>query len=258
MARVENKVCIVTGAAHGLGAAMARTLAREGGIVIATDIDGDAVSTLARDIVAQGGRAEGLPQDVTDEAAWDQLFSHVLGKYGRLDVLVNNAGGGTYADIETISLADWRKVISLNLDSTFMGTQRAIRAMKETGGGSIINISSIGGLIGTATLAPYSAAKAGVKLFTKCAAIHCGQKGYNVRVNTVHPGLVKTQSGLEMATKATGMTLAEAEAAFASLHPIGRIGEPQEIANMVLFLASDEASFATGGEFVVDGGYTAQ
>jgi 3(or 17)beta-hydroxysteroid dehydrogenase len=144
------------------------------------------------------------------------------------------------------------------MDSTFIGTQMAILAMKNSGGGSIINLSSVGGLVGTATLAPYSAAKAGVKLFTKCAAIHCGQKGYNIRVNTVHPGLIKTPAGIEMASKATGMSPEAAEAAFATLHPIGRIGRPDEIATAVLFLASDESSFATGGEFVIDGGYTAQ
>ena len=258
MGRVQDKVVIVTGAAQGLGEAMARMLAREGAIVVATDINEAGVKAVAADIVKNGGRAEGLLHDVISEEGWQKIFDHTLGRYKRLDVLINNAGGGTYADLETVSLQEWRRVLSLNLDSTFIGTQMAIAAMKTTGGGSIINLSSVGGLVGTATLAPYSAAKAGIKLFTKCAAIHCGQKGYNIRVNTVHPGLIKTPAGIEMASKATGMSAEAAEAAFATLHPIGRIGRPDEIASAVLFLASDESSFATGGEFVIDGGYTAQ
>nr|WP_269473303.1 glucose 1-dehydrogenase [Kineobactrum salinum] len=241
-----------------MGEAMVRLLIAEGAQVVLTDIDAEAGGKLAQVLRDEGASALFLEHDVTDEAAWRTVFDRLLQEYGRLDVLVNNAGGGTYNDLETLSLAEWRKIISLNLDSTFIGTQMAVRIMKGSGGGSIINLSSVGGLVGSPNLVAYSAAKAGVKLFSKSAAIHCGQRGYNIRINTVHPGLVKTRSGMEMAEQATGMAAAEAEAAFASMHPIGRIGRPEEIASAVLYLASDEASFATGAEFVIDGGYTAQ
>ncbi|MFC7050012.1 glucose 1-dehydrogenase [Emcibacter nanhaiensis] len=257
MGRVDGKICLVTGGANGLGEAMVRLLAEEGATVFLTDIDEVGGEKLATELTLEGRTALFMRHDVTDEAEWNKVFDTLLDKFGRLDVLVNNAGGGTYNDLETLSLEDWRKIISLNMDSTFLGTQKAVKSMKETGGGSIINLSSVGGLVGSPNLVAYSAAKAGVKLFSKSAAVHCGQKGYNIRINTVHPGLIKTASGMEMAEKATGMTAAEAEAAFSALHPIGRIGNPYEIATAVLYLASDESSFATGAEFVIDGGYTA-
>jgi len=258
MNRVSDKICLITGAANGLGEATARLLAQEGATVVLTDIDVSKGEQLAKEINNSGSKALFVRHDVTSEDDWNNVIAQTLEKFGRLDVLVNNAGGGTYNDVETLSLADWKAIIALNLDSTFIGTQQAIRTMKDSGGGSIINMSSVGGLVGSPNLVAYSAAKAGVKLFSKSVAIHCGAQNYNIRVNTVHPGLIKTESGMDMASKATGMSQDEAEAAFATMHPIGRIGKPIEIANMVLFLASDEASFATGGEFVVDGGYTAQ
>lgn len=258
MNRIMDKICLITGAANGLGEATARLLAKEGGTVILTDINGERGETIAQEIRDTGAKALFIKHDVTNEDDWKNVFSKVIEHYGKLDVLVNNAGGGTYNDVETLSLKDWKDIIALNLDSTFMGTQLAIKSMKDTGGGSIINMSSVGGLVGSPNLVAYSAAKAGVKLFSKSVALHCGQNNYNIRVNTVHPGLIKTESGMEMASKATGMNVDDAETAFAAMHPIGRIGQPIEIANMVLFLASDESSFATGGEFVVDGGYTAQ
>lgn len=258
MNRITDKICLVTGAANGLGEASSRLLAKEGGTVILTDIDVERGESLAQEIRDTGAQALFIRHNVTSEEDWNRVFTTVLDRYGKLDVLVNNAGGGTYNDVETLSLEDWKNIISLNLDSTFLGTQLAIKSMKDTGGGSIINMSSVGGLVGSPNLVAYSAAKAGVKLFTKSVALHCGAQNYNIRVNTVHPGLIKTKSGMEMASKATGMSVEDAETAFAAMHPIGRIGIPLEIANMVLFLASDESSFATGGEFVVDGGYTAQ
>jgi len=258
MGRIEGKVCLITGAASGLGEATARLLAAEGGQLVLTDINTEKGEALAQELCQAGNEATFLSQDVTQEEDWQSVFNTLLGQYGKIDVLVNNAGGGTYNDLETLSLTEWRAIISLNLDSTFLGTQLAVKSMKETGGGTIINLSSVGGLVGSPNLVAYSAAKAGVKLFTKCAAIHCGQQGYNIRINSIHPGLIKTESGMEMASKATGMSPEQAEAAFASMHPIGRIGKPHEIATAVLYLASDESSFATGAEFVIDGGYTAQ
>lgn len=258
MPRIEGKVCLITGAASGLGEAIAKRFAAEGAHLLLTDIAEENGQQLAQFLSSQGTPAVFAKQDVTQEEDWQRVFDLLQTTYGRLDVLVNNAGGGTYNDLETLTLEQWRGIISLNLDSTFIGTQMAVKIMKGNGGGSIINMSSVGGLVGSPNLVAYSAAKAGVKLFTKCAAIHCGQQQYGIRINSIHPGLIKTPSGMEMASQATGMTPEEAEAAFASMHPIGRIGLPEEIANTALFLASDESSFATGAEFVIDGGYTAQ
>ncbi len=258
MNRITDKVCLVTGAANGLGEASARLLAKEGGKIFLTDIDEDRGNLVCQEIINTGSQAHFIRHNVTCEDDWKNVFSNIDEEYGKLDVLVNNAGGGTYNDIETLTLEDWKNIIALNMDGTFIGTQMAINSMKKSGGGSIINMSSVAGLVGSPNLVAYSTAKAGIKLFTKSVAVHCGAQKYNIRVNSVHPGLIKTASGMEMATKATGMNSEDAEAAFASMHPIGRIGQPDDIANMVLFLASDESSFATGCEFVVDGGYTAQ
>jgi len=258
MKRVEGKVALITGAAQGLGAAMAQALAREGATVYCTDIDEDGVQATAAAIQKEGGKAVAARHDVLSTDDWDAIFADILAKSGKLDILVNNAGGGTFADLETLSLDAWRHIIALNLDSTFIGTQMAIKTMKNTGGGSIINVSSVAGLVGSPTVAPYSAAKGGVRLFSKSAALHCGERGYNIRVNSVHPGLIRTKSGMEMAAKAFNTSEAEAEKMMAAVHPLGRIGEPDEIAAAVVFLASDESSFVTGAEYAVDGGYTAQ
>ncbi len=255
---LANKTCIVTGAANGIGRAIAEAFAREQARLVLTDINTSAGQQLAKELCQQGCEALFLEHDVTDEQQWQQVFESAVTEFGGLQVLVNNAGGGTYNDIENLSLEAWQGIMSLNLDSCFIGTQLAIKTMKDNGGGSIINVSSIGGLVGSANLVAYSSAKAGVKLLTKCAALHCGQNQYNIRINSVHPGLIKTESGLDMASKATGMSAEEAEAAFATLHPIGRIGLPSEIAEGVLFLASNNSSFMTGSELVIDGGYTAQ
>lgn len=258
MPRILGKVALITGAANGLGRATAEKFAAEGGRLLLTDIDKSGGLALAQELQDAGSEAHFMVHDVTSEAAWQAVFEHLMSLFGRLDVLVNNAGGGTYNDIESLSLAQWQQVISLNLDSTFIGTQLAVSHMKGQGGGSIINLSSVGGLVGSPNLVAYSAAKAGVKLLTKSVAIHCGQNNYGIRVNSVHPGLVRTESGIDMAAQATGLDAKAAEAAFSALHPIGRIGEANEIAEGILFLASDESSFMTGAELVIDGGFTAQ
>lgn len=258
MTRLKDKVCIVTGAAHGIGAATARALVREGARVTLTDIDEPAGAALAAELRDGGADAAFLRHDVADAAQWDIVFESVLGRHGRLDVLVNNAGLGTYNDIETVSLEDWRRIMAINVDGTFLGTQKAIRAMKETGGGAIVNVASVASFIGAPSLAAYSASKGAVLMLTKSAATYCGQRGYNIRVNAIHPGLIDTRAGVEMARKATGAASnEEAVAFFTQLHPIGRIGKPEEIADGIVFLASAESSFMTGSSLVVDGGYTA-
>ena len=258
MGRVDAKTALVTGAAQGLGAAAAKALAAEGAVVFCSDIDGAGAENTAAEITSSGGRAFGFQHDAVSESDWASAIAFVTSRSDRLDVLVNNAGGGTFADFEALSLQEWRKITQLNLDSTFLGSQHGVKLMKGTGGGSIINMSSVAGLVGSPTVIPYSAAKGGVRLFSKSLALHCGARGYNIRVNSLHPGLIKTASGTEMASKAFGASAEEAEKMMASLHPIGRIGAPSDIAQAVVFLASDESAFITGAELIVDGGFTAQ
>lgn len=258
MGRVQDKTIIVTGAAHGLGKSTAGLLAKEGAKIILTDVDVDAVENTAREIRDLGGRADFFRHDVSRPDDWEQVFSHALSSHGKLDGLVNNAGFGTYNDIETVTLEQWRSIMAVNLDGTFIGTQLAIRSMKTTGGGTIVNIASVAAFVGAPNLAAYSASKAGVHLLTKSAAVYCGQRGYNIRVNSVHPGLVETRAGIEMARLATSAPNDDdAIKFFSSLHPLGRIGRPEEVAYAVLYLASDESSFVTGSALVIDGGYTA-
>lgn len=254
--RVQDKVCVVTGAAQGLGLAMAQALGREGAVLVLTDIDAARGAEAVQTLAAEGIAAQFVQQDATQPEAWEELMAKVIAAHGRIDVLVNNAGGGLDMDIESMDFAHYKRMIALNLDTAFLGCKYGIAAMKATGG-SIINISSVGGLIGTAALPAYSAAKGGVRLLTKCLAAHCGQRGYGIRVNSIHPGLIRTAAGVEVTRMATGLDEEAAIAAFASLHPIGRVGQPHEIANGVVFLASGESSFMTGSELVIDGGYTA-
>jgi 3(or 17)beta-hydroxysteroid dehydrogenase len=259
--RLAGKVALVTGGARGIGAATCRRLAEEGAFVIVTDVDERQAVAHAAALVESGLKARGRALDVTREAMWEAVMDEVLASEGRLDVVVNNAGMGIPGTVEDASLADWDKVQSVNLDGVFLGNKHGIRAMKRAGnGGSIINISSVKGLVGSSGFAAYDASKGGVRSLTKASALHCAEQRYGIRVNSVHPGYVATDMGLwaegvsEEKKKATLALFEEA----AKLHPIGRIAQPVEIANAILFLASDESSFVTGSSLVVDGGYTAQ
>jgi NAD(P)-dependent dehydrogenase (short-subunit alcohol dehydrogenase family) len=256
MRRVENKVALVTGGGLGLGRACAILLAREGAKVMVTDLKEREGRATAEEIVEAGGEAMFMRQDVASEADWDAVKAAILHRFGRLDILVNNAGVALGGSVEATTLAQWRALMAVNLDGVFLGTQRAIAAMKETGGGSIINLSSIEGLIGDANLAAYNASKGGVRIFTKSAALHCAKAGYKIRVNSVHPGYVWTPM---VENYLAAQPDPEAARAFvAGLHPLGHLGEPDDIAYGVLYLASDESKFVTGAELVIDGGYTAQ
>lgn len=254
--RVDGKVALVTGAAMGLGQAMAETLAREGAKVVIADLQSQRGETVVDAIRREGGEALFLRHDVSRIEAWDENIASVLEQFGRLDVLVNNAGVSLTKNVEDTTLEQWRSLMSINLDGVFLGVQAAIRAMKKTGGGSIINISSIDGIVGESQLAAYCASKGGVRLLTKSAALHCAEAKYNIRVNSVHPGYIRTPL-LDAYFRDTENSAAE-ELRTRALHPIGRFGEPQDIADAVLFLASEESRFMTGAELVVDGGYTAQ
>lgn len=197
-----------------------------------------------------------MRQDVSSEVDWDATIAATVRRFGRLDILVNNAGVALGGDVEKTTLAQWRALMAVNLDGVFLGTQRAVAAMKGSGGGSIINLSSIEGLIGDPNLAAYNASKGGVRIFTKSAALHCAQSGYKIRVNSVHPGYIWTPM-VENYLASQSDPVA-AKAFLTGLHPVGHLGEPDDIAYGILYLASDESKFVTGAELVIDGGYTAQ
>jgi NAD(P)-dependent dehydrogenase (short-subunit alcohol dehydrogenase family) len=260
--RLEGEVALVTGAAKGIGAECARLFAREGASVALTDIDVDGVKRVVKEIEAAGGKAIGLEHNVVLETDWEDVIARTVDKFGALSVLINNAGIGPSGDhVENLEFKAWRNVLAVDLDSVFLGCKHGVRAMK-TNGGSIVNVSSIMGIVGSSGTADYNAAKGGVKLLTKSVALECAENHYGIRVNSVHPGFTETpllESGVIVTAEADGQkSVEDVKAAIISRHPVGRMARPLEIAKAVLFLASDESSFVTGSELVVDGGYTAQ
>jgi 3(or 17)beta-hydroxysteroid dehydrogenase len=256
MGRVNGKVAIVTGAAKGIGEATARLLAQEGASVVITDLDMAGGENVAQNIVANGGKAIFIHQDVSSEDGWVKTIAETEEKFGILSILVNNAGVALSGSVEDTSFEDWRNLMSVNLDAVFLGTKHAIVAMRASGGGSIINLSSIEGIVGDPNLAAYNASKGGVRLLTKSAALHCAKSGLSIRVNSVHPGFIWTPM-VENYLSSLG-DLEEGREATGKLHPMGHLGEPIDIAAGILFLASDESKFMTGAELVIDGGFTAQ
>jgi NAD(P)-dependent dehydrogenase (short-subunit alcohol dehydrogenase family) len=249
MGRVDGKVALITGGASGIGLAAARLFLDEGAKLVLTDRDKSAA------LAALGTSPSFHLLDVTREDDWIAVTDAVVAEFGRLDVLVNSAGVALLRDIETTTLDEWRALMAVNLDGTFLGCKHAVRVMKERGGGSIVNMSSVAGLIGSGNLAAYSASKGGVRLLTKSVALHCARKGYNIRCNSVHPSFVETP--MLRAMIAAARDPAKMEANYAGAAPLGRLAQPIEVARTVLFLASDESAFTTGAELVVDGGLTA-
>ena len=255
MDRVKGKIAIVTGAASGLGRATATLLAREGARVILTDVNQAGGKEAVAEIKSRGGEAAFVRHDVTSESSWTSLMKKVLADYGRLDVAVNNAGVMIVKEVENMTLEEWRRLMSVNLDGVFLGTKHAINAMRKGGGGSIVNISSAVGLIGTFdNTSAYIASKGGVRLFTKAAALECSKAGrdYNIRVNSVHPGIIETPLTAAMLKDPQLRKNMEIN------YPIGFPGQPIDVAYGVLYLASDESRFVTGSELVIDGGWTAK
>ena len=251
MGRVSGKVALVTGAASGIGKAVAMMLAREGAHVAATDIDSEGG---AATVAAIGGDARFIAHDVTDEDTWRAAIEDAVGAYGGLHILVNSAGIGFASNIEETTLEDWRRVHAVDLDSVFLGCKHALPAIADAGGGSIVNISSISGIIAGHNLGAYNSAKAGVRLLTKSVALHCARKGYNVRCNSVHPAFVDTPI-LDSILKRAGRE--EGLAKLSRQVPLGRVGSPDDVAYGVLYLASDESGFVTGSELIIDGGISA-
>ena len=252
--RVDGKVAIITGGASGLGAESGRRLAREGASVVLTDMAAELGQAIADEILAAGGTAMFLTQDVTDEARWTEVVDTVLSRFGRIDVLVNSAGvasGGP--PLLEATLEGWRRITSLNLDGTFLGVRAVAPAMAAAGRGSIINLSSILGKVGQPGAAAYCASKGGVLMLTKAVALELAAMG--VRVNSVHPGYIETPMVVNVLRNSDNEN--ELRDLIISRHAMGRLGIPREIADAIVFLASEESSFMTGSEVVVDGGYTA-
>ena len=254
--RVEGKVALVTGAAGGLGSAMAALLAQEGAKVALTDIDLDRVQAIA-DEIGQGAIA--LQHDVTNESAWQEVLQKTVDQFGGLHVLVNNAGIGDADTVENTSFDDWKRVHAIDLDSVFLGCKYAIDHMRQSvsaeRGGSIVNISSIAGIIAGHNMSAYNSAKAGVRHLSKSVALHCARTAPHVRCNSVHPTFVNTPI-IDWIKDRFGEE--DALAKLARQIPIGFVGEPIDVAYGVLYLASDESRFMTGAELVLDGGISAQ
>jgi NAD(P)-dependent dehydrogenase (short-subunit alcohol dehydrogenase family) len=246
MGRLDGRICLVTGAGRGIGAAIATAFVQAGAEVVLTDIQKESVEAHAS---ALGQSA--YVHDVADEADWIRIVGDVALRFGRLDILVNNAGYGWLKPVVDIPLDEWRRLMAVNVDGTFLGMKHGIPLIERAGGGAIVNMSSMYGLVGNAGTAAYCASKGAVTLMTKAVALECAERRNGIRVNSIHPGYVQTPSIAEALNTVQIEQLRK-------LHPIGRIAEPAEIARAVVFLASEDASFMTGAELVVDGGFTSQ
>ncbi len=255
MGRVEDKIALITGAAQGLGAETARLLVAEGASVFLTDINVDGARQTADEINAQDAdKAVAFEQDVSSESGWQQTIEATRERFGGLNILVNNAGIGSIGSVEDETLEMWQRVHDVDLNSVFLGCKYAIPLMVESGGGSIVNVSSISGIIAGHNLAAYNSAKAAVRHLSKSVALHCAHERNNIRCNSVHPAFIDTPilDGLvggpdrDAALEKLGRQI-----------PLGKVGRPEDIAFAVLYLASDESQFVTGSEIRIDGGISA-
>ena len=251
MAKLDGRVAIVTAGGAGIGAATVRRLVADGAAVVVADISGTRAGAVAESVTASGGRAAPIKMDAADPAAVERTIALALDRFGRLDIMVNNAGVAELAPLHEVSLESWNRVLAVTLTGTFLGMKHCIPLMRRQGRGVIVNTASISGTAGDYGLSSYNAAKAGVINLTKSAAIENAK--YGIRVNCVCPGAINTR-----APEILGRDLAdEVRRRQAAAHPVGRLGEPEEIANAIAFLASDEASFITGIAVTADGGLTA-
>ena len=248
--RLKNKVAIITGAAKGQGEFEARLFASEGATVVLCDIDVEACGKTAEEISSSGGSAVSMTLDVTSEPNWIGVIEQTVEFFGKLDILVNNAGIYSRVPIENTSVEEFDRILEVNLRGVFLGTKHAIPAMRTSGGGSIINISSTAGIVGNVGSGAYGASKGGVRSFTKYTAIQHAYEG--IRANSVHPGPIDTDMISDNLSTAEGRKSTE------SRIPMGRVGSIEDVAMGVLFLATDESSYMTGSELVIDGGMTAQ
>ncbi|MEK5231609.1 SDR family oxidoreductase [Lysinibacillus sp. FSL K6-0232] len=244
MGRLEHKIAMITGGASGMGAAMAKLFAEEGATVIAADINEE---NLAK--ISELDNVEGIKLDVSSDDNWAEVMEAIIAKYGRLDILINNAGISSEKDPEQISQADWTMMHNINAFGPFLGIKHAAKYMKEAGKGSIVNTSSYTAIIGAGFNA-YTSSKGSLRAIARAAAAELG--AYNVRVNTVFPGVIETPMTAQLSEAKEAMEM------LVKATPMGRLGQPEEVAKAILFLASDEASYITGSELVIDGGYSAR
>jgi len=256
MSRIDGKVALITGAGRGIGAETALLFARSGARLVLNDRDASGLEAVAAAVRDAGAEAVALRFDVRNEPDWENAMATATARFGGLDVLVNNAGTTWRRNLEDLTVGQWRQVLSVNLDGTFLGMKHAIRAMRERGG-SIVNMGSILGRVGASGFAAYGASKGGLLALTKAAAVECAELGYPIRVNLVAPGFTKTPMTEIMLKQLSAEEQINAYAKLVARHPMERFGRPEDVASAVLFLASDDASYVTGAELVVDGGYTA-
>ena len=266
MNRLDGKIVFLSGAARGIGGETAKLMASVGAKVAIGDVLEERGRQTVREIEASGGQALFVPLDVTQEANWAAAMNATVKKFGGLDILVNNAGIFVGKGVEDASMDDWHRLVAVNLTGVVLGTRAALPHLKASAtqsphGSAIVNLASIAGLVGSQLDPLYSLTKGGVTLFTKSTALEFGRKGYKIRVNSIHPGLIETDMGQQtfvMRAKQVGTNDTEkAREATLALHPIGRLGTASDIAKGIVFLASDDASFMTGAGLVVDGGWTA-
>ena len=257
MNRLDGKVAFLSGAARGIGGATAKLMAQAGAKVAIGDVLDEPGRKLAKEIDALY-----VHLDVTSEASWAAAMDATVKNYGKLDVLVNNAGIFNGKGVEEATLDEWHKLVAVNLTGVVLGTRAALPHLKKSGNAAIVNLASVAGLVGSQLDPLYSLTKGGVTLFTKSTALEFGRKGYKIRVNSIHPGVIDTDLGQQtfaMRAKALGTNDTEATRKVSTaMHPIGRLGLADDIAKGIVFLASDDAAFMTGAGLVVDGGYTAQ
>jgi len=267
MNRLDGKIALLSGAARGIGAETARKMAAAGASVVVGDVLADRARETAKEITDAGGKALALTLDVTTEASWAAAVAAATKQFGKLDILVNNAGIFLGKDLMEATLEDWNRLVAINMTGVWLGTKMCAPALAESGkssrhGSAIVNLASIAGLVGSQLDPLYSMTKGGVTLFTKSTALSFGRKGWKVRVNSIHPGVIETDMGTQtFASRArqTGSNDFEAARGVAmKQHPIGRLGVAEDIALGIVFLASDDAGFMTGSGMVIDGGLTAQ
>ena len=250
MNRLQNKVAIITGAGSGMGREEALLFAREGAKVVATDINEAAVQAVAKEIRDAGGQAQGFAHNVASEEDWNSIVAKTVETYGKVDVLVNNAGVSLAVGLLDTTIDQWNRVMGINVTGTFLGMKHVVPNMIENNGGSVINISSIAGLTGGSGAGAYTASKGAVRMLTKAAAVDYGK--HNIRVNSVHPGFIETPMSSDLIKNEQMLQW------FLSQTALPRVGEASEVASAVLFLASDDSSYVTGIELPVDGGVTAK
>ena len=267
MNRLDGKVALVSGAARGIGAETARKMAAAGATVVVGDVLAERVRETAKEITAAGGKALALALDVTTEDSWTAAAAATVKQFGKLDILVNNAGMFLGKDLMDVTMEEWNRLVAINMTGVWLGTKACAPALAESGktsrhGSAIVNLASVAGLVGSQLDPLYSMSKGGVTLFTKSAALSFARKGWKIRVNSIHPGVIETDMGAQTfvsRARQAGSNDVEASRNIAARqHPIGRLGVPEDIALGIVFLASDDAGFMTGSGMVVDGGLTAQ